>query len=109
MNNEIAVWVKASDADITETKRVFVRNIETKHGGMVYPSELVKEGNLQNVEVLLPLPNHVAISVERLEALISLAEDGYKLHVKNACHSEFLQEDREDISAAKQALKSITK
>jgi len=44
-----------------------------------------------------------------VKQLIPIAEDGYKLHAKNACHQEFLEEDRELLAKAKQALQSETK
>lgn len=44
------------------------------------------------------------IGNQLIEDLISLAEDGYKLHLSNGCHQEFLKEDREILSKAKAAL-----
>lgn len=42
---------------------------------------------------------------EALDRLLPLAEDGYKLHKSNGCHQEFLQEDRDNLGLAKEALK----
>jgi hypothetical protein len=42
--------------------------------------------------------------LEALKKLIPLAEDGYKLHVKNCSHQEFLNDDRDDIAFAKEQI-----
>jgi len=42
-----------------------------------------------------------------LKDIIEMAEDGYKLHIRNACHEEFLSEDRECLSKAKAFLKEL--
>ena len=42
---------------------------------------------------------------EALEGLMPLAEDGYKLHKSNGCHQDFLEDDREALKVAQQALK----
>jgi len=44
---------------------------------------------------------------EFLKDLIEMAEEGYKLHIRNACHVEFLSEDRECLSKAKAFLKEL--
>lgn len=43
-----------------------------------------------------------------LKDLIELAEDGYKLHLNNSCHSEFLREDRDIIHKAKECLNFLS-
>lgn len=39
-----------------------------------------------------------------VKELIPIAKDGYRLHIKNACHQDFLEEDEELLSKAEQAL-----
>lgn len=43
-----------------------------------------------------------------LSDILDLAMDGYNLHVKNACHEEFLQEDRTLLKNAREAIKKAT-
>lgn len=43
--------------------------------------------------------------LEALQSLIGMAEDGYKLHVKNASHQEFLNEDKEALSNARSIIR----
>lgn len=44
-----------------------------------------------------------------LKDLIDMGEDGYKLHRSNAVHQEFLEEDRETLSAARKYLTEATR
>lgn len=46
--------------------------------------------------------------LEALKELLSLAQDGYKLHKSNGCHEEFLQEDRTRMFNAREAIKKAT-
>jgi hypothetical protein len=48
------------------------------------------------------------LSPEELNELIELAEDGYKLHVSNGSHNEFLREDKDILRKAKEYLKQMT-
>jgi hypothetical protein len=50
------------------------------------------------------LNERMADLLEALKKLIPLAEDGYKLHVKNCSHQEFLNDDRDDIAFAKEQI-----
>jgi hypothetical protein len=48
------------------------------------------------------------LTPEELNELIELAEDGYKLHVSNGSHNEFLREDKDILRKAKEYLKQMT-
>lgn len=41
--------------------------------------------------------------------LLHMAKDGYKLHCKNCCHQDFLEDDREILTKAEQAIKELKK
>lgn len=43
--------------------------------------------------------------LEALQLIIGMAEDGYKLHIKNGSHQEFLSEDRDALIKANQVIK----
>jgi hypothetical protein len=58
-------WVKASERLPEETKMIFIRNVESKAGGMVYKSDLVKMDNKQNVEWLEPISSEASGDEEK--------------------------------------------
>lgn len=60
--------------------------------------------SLANAKLIAAAPD----LLKALKELIPLAEDGYALHRKNASHQEFLNDDRECIEFAKEAIKKAT-
>lgn len=48
-----------------------------------------------------------AIEIGVIEALIELAMDGYKKHQENACHEEFLKEDRSVLANARDLVEKL--
>jgi len=57
-----------------------------------------------NINLFLAAPE----LLKSLTEILDLAMDGYQLHIKNACHEEFLQEDRSLLKNAREAIRKAT-
>lgn len=109
-------WIKASERLPTEIKNAYDKNLhfarEIGFGdkGIVHVSSLKAHPHIYEWLDESPDPELTRLRerVKELESmvkeLIPFAEDAYKGYVSNACHQEFLKEDRETISKAKQLI-----
>lgn len=94
MNNKLT--------ELIETLRMSVHAADPTQQDVVIVDLYKQVENIQSNIAKLEARNKELESL--VKDLLPVAKDGYKLHIKNACHQEFLEEDRELLSKAEQAL-----
>lgn len=77
---------------------------EAMEYGFVEAIDKIIDSLPEPVPIETLLSTRAAPLLEALEKILPLARDGYKLHINNCSHEEFLQDDIDDLKKATDAI-----